>query len=135
MKKWRVALYILWQWTWGLPQTLVGLLLFLIFIRSPHSFCHGAVHTKWKRWDGISLGMFIFTPAHEEIQKSMRPHEYGHTIQSLLLGPLYLLIIGLPSLVWASSKALQNYRKENNLPYSSFFVEHWADLLGARFLP
>lgn len=27
-------------------------------------------------------------------------HEYGHQLQSYILGPLYLLIIGLPSGLW-----------------------------------
>lgn len=33
----------------------------------------------------------------EELSNQLLVHEYGHTIQSLMLGPLYLAIIGIPS--------------------------------------
>jgi len=33
----------------------------------------------------------------DEIEQRTLVHEYGHTIQSIILGPLYLLIIGIPS--------------------------------------
>lgn len=68
----------------------------------------------------------------EDQEDGMR-HEYGHTIQSRYLGPLYLLVIGLPSILgniwdrinhktWMYSKSCQWYY---NQPW-----EKWADLLG-----
>jgi hypothetical protein len=46
----------------------------------------------------ISLGMFIFTFTPHVSDRLVR-HEYGHSIQSMVLGPLYLLMIGIPSMV------------------------------------
>lgn len=140
----RKALYILIQCTWGLPQTLVGFVLFLINIRKRHYFYHGCIATEWKSLSSISLGLFIFvsvakSPAKrkgkhissEEAEKSLVVHEYGHTIQSLFLGPLYLPVIGLPSLIWATVPKYVQKRK-NGTSYSSFWTEKGANRLGEK---
>ena len=36
----------------------------------------------------------------EELSKRLLVHEYGHTIQSLIFGPLYLIVMGIPSTLW-----------------------------------
>ena len=59
----------------------------------------------------MGIGMFIFIsekcPKGLESNLSMQEtfertkvHEYGHTIQSIILGPLFLLVIGIPSCIW-----------------------------------
>ena len=126
MWKW---LYRLLQCTWGLPQTLAGFLLYLRYRRSPHAAFHGAVHTRWPGKNGLSLGMFIFTPASgDDWDGGMVWHEYGHTFQSLLLGPLYLPVVGLPSVIWCN--CFREYRRRKQMPYAAFFTERWADRLG-----
>ena len=128
MREW---LYRLWQCTWGLPQTLAGALLYLRCRRSPHAPFHGALHTRWPRRDGLSLGMFIFTPdSGDDWDGRMIWHEYGHTFQSLLLGPLYLPVIGLPSALWCH--CFREYRRRKCVPYAVFFTERWADRLGDK---
>lgn len=128
--------YILLQCTWGLPQTLAGFLLFLIHHKAPHTFYKGAVCTHWKRRDGISLGFFIFVPEDYPGAEStsscsrLTAHEYGHTIQSLLLGPFYLLFVGLPSFLWCNLPYFQKKRNIHHLSYYDFFPEKWADSLG-----
>ena len=112
MKK---VLYILLQCTWGIPQTLLGFIMFLIHIRSRHYVYHGAIVTEIPGRGSVSLGMFVFIGTvmptdlrtkhrirDEEMEHCVLVHEYGHTIQSLILGPLYLLVIGIPSLTWCT---------------------------------
>ncbi|MCU7947074.1 MAG: hypothetical protein KZQ72_10615, partial [Candidatus Thiodiazotropha sp. (ex Cardiolucina cf. quadrata)] len=53
-------------------------------------------------------------------------HEYGHYLQSLLLGPLYLPLIGLPSICWASIKKAGYFPA---VPYHAFPTEWWAERL------
>ena len=102
--------YIIFQCSWGIIQTLVGLIMCLISYGEKHMFYKGSIATFWKRPYGISLGLFIFIPpqarfynadkyhfSDDEIRERLVVHEYGHTIQSLILGPLYFLIVGLPS--------------------------------------
>ncbi len=62
----------------------------------------------------------------------MLVHEYGHTIQSLILGPLYLIVMGIPSTVWGFLPSLQRKRKEKGISYFSFFTERWAKRLGEK---
>ena len=127
MRKW---LYRLLQWTWGLPQTLAGFVLYLYYRKSPHADFHGALHTGWPGRNGLSLGMFIFTPDGDDgWGGEMIWHEYGHTLQSLFLGPFYLLVIGLPSAVWC--RCFGAYRQWKGVPYSALYTERWADRLGS----
>ena len=128
MKK---LLFIIWQCTWGLPQTLLGAIVFLKHIRCPHKMYRGCIDTRWDSRGGMSLGLFIFTPKEEDDRRSMvRVHEYGHCIQSLLLGPLYLLIVGIVSYTWANLPYFRRMRREKNIPYTSCFVESWASKWG-----
>jgi len=128
-------LYVLWQWLWGLPQNLVGFAILLVFLRRPHFRYQGAVVTIWPlRQGSMSMGMFLFLhPNWTPEQHWLLAHEYGHTIQSLLLGPAYLLIIGLPSFLWAWLPVFRRLRTRKKLPYSALFTEKWADHNGARF--
>ncbi len=138
----RTFLYRIWQWTWGLLQTLLGLVLFLIHHRDRHFTYHGAIVTVWQASSSVSLGLFVFMrsdpyvrrfqgrfPA-DELFHRLLVHEYGHTVQSLLLGPLYLPLIGLPSAWWATRGG--RLRRERGLPYSAFPTESWANRLGER---
>lgn len=138
MKK---AIYVLIQWTWGFLQTFLGFILFLINIKNEHIFYHGAIITRIKGKTSISLGMFAFVGLDlekdkrlenripdDEIEQRTLVHEYGHTIQSIILGPLYLLIIGIPSSIWA----MTFNNKGNTISYYSFYTEKWANVLGEK---
>ena len=127
MKKW---LFIIWQCTWGLPQTILGAIFWWNIRHYPTHFYRGCLQTQWSGKGGLSLGLFIFTckegsPNYEKI----RVHEYGHCIQSLVLGPAYL-ILGLISVCWANIPYFRKLRKEKNIPYTSCFVEGWASKWG-----
>ena len=139
MRKLKYVPYIILQCTWGIVQTLAGLIMFLTSIGEKHSFYKGSVATFWKRPYGISLGMFIFIPPKarfynaekyhfddDEIRSRLLVHEYGHTYQSLLLGPLYFPVVGIPSAVWGMVK-------KPDRSYFSFYAEKWANHLGERF--
>ncbi len=128
-------IYLLIQCTWGLGQTLIGLFFFLIHINRPHKFYRGAIQTQWKnRWAGLSLGLFIFVPNNEgDYFTGARVHEYGHTIQSLVLGPFYA-IVGVISVGWGSViyPILKSKEKYKDLPYTKCFVEYNASWLGEK---
>lgn len=125
--------------TWGQPQTLIGLIVFL-FIKtikhksSPRTIYHnGAIITELKgHWGGITLGMFVFVDRMSEGDKAYSDeivlHEYGHTLQSLALGPLWSFVIGLPSLIWAGF--FGKWREKHNKSYYWFYPEAWANKWG-----
>ena len=131
--------YIFLQCTWGIIQTFTGLFMFMGSLGEKHTFYRGAIATFWKRPYGISLGLFIFIPpkarfynadkyhfTEDEIRKRLLVHEYGHTFQSLLLGPLYFPAIGIPSVIWGMVK-------KPDQSYFSFYAEKWANHLGEMF--
>lgn len=130
-------LYIVWQYTWGLLQNLAGGTIYAFYrLRGcPHFAYQGALAVIWPvRSGSMSLGRFLFL--HESYRpgdRALLAHEYGHTIQSLILGPLYLFVIGLPSLLWAGLPVFQRRRHDRHVSYYSFYPEKWANALGARF--
>lgn len=129
------------QVIWGLPQTLLGLVVFAAHAGSPHRLFHGAVVTFWESRKALSLGPFVFLRGLSSVREPPEPeepellvHEYGHTVQSLILGPLYLVIIGLPSVVWLNAAPLARLRKRRRISYYSFYTERSANWLGERVL-
>ena len=151
--------YNLLQWTWCIPQNLLGAGLVLIHRKDPHFSYRGARVTEWSRQDGISLGRFIFIPARratgshrigkhgyaDKTKSHGKPtdtgrsgrdflleHEYGHSIQSLMLGPFYLLLVGLPSMAWNRLPYFARQRKKTGKSYYSAIFERTATTLGAR---
>lgn len=130
-------LYIVWQYTWGLLQNLAGGTIYAFYrLRGcPHFAYQGALAVIWPvRSGSMSLGRFLFL--HESYRpgdRALLAHEYGHTIQSLILGPLYLFVIGLPSLLWAGLPVFQRRRHDRHVSHYSFYPEKWANALGARF--
>lgn len=130
----RNALYAAAQWLWGFPQTLAGLCTFL-FVRGGSFRFHGAVVKRWRLRGSVSLGMFLFVSEslQEERQRAVLVHEYGHSVQSLILGPFYLFAVGLPSVLWAGLPAMEKRRRERGISYYSRYPENWANALGERF--
>lgn len=134
-------LYKVWQCTWGFLQTLLGLFVFLQNLGYRHFWYHGALITLWKSKSSVSLGLFVFVSEEpffvrkyeerysaQELSERLLVHEYGHTVQSLVLGPLYLIVIGIPSFLWGFLGG--GLRKKKQIPYGAFFTEKSANQLG-----
>ena len=128
--------YRLLQCTWGLPQTLVGAVVFLYLIRRRHFLYHGAIATFWRNKTSASLGIFLFLSEryNTETLEQVTLHEYGHTLQSLILGPLYLPIISLPSMLWCYLPVFRTLRQQRGISYYSFYTERTADMLSEHFI-
>lgn len=122
---------------WELPQNILGALLFIFFAVFSDSVILDdddslEMYSPMMR-GAISLGIFrVYAYKYlgngARYVELVRKHEKeGHRKQSMMLGPLYLIVIGLPSLVWA---ALHSYVKRlGAVDYYSFYTEKWADRL------
>ena len=122
LKKWAVFLAL---WLWQLPQNLIGLL--LVWILSPEAsidFGYAEAFFATRMRGGISLGCYVIIRAGGGNPSTLL-HELGHCRQSRMLGPLYLLVIGLPSLLWAAA-----FKPRPGRSYYDFYTESWADRLG-----
>ncbi len=110
---------------WQLPQNLIAIVMMpfmgkmeLIDYRN-HCFGFRCKHMR----GGISLGSFAFLSRIKADQPAVVAHEMdGHTVDSKILGPLYLLIIGVPSLFWALFR-----NKEKHPNYYDFWTERLAN--------
>lgn len=117
--------------TWGLPTSIAGAVVCAACGPRRERFrFRSALVTEWGLRAGLSLGPFIFVPSH--YPRPLLVHEYGHSIQALMLGPLYLPTIVLPSLVWAGLPAMERRRTRRHTSYYAFFPERWANALGER---
>ncbi len=125
----KLFFYYLLQWTWGLPQNLVGLTLWLFCKGNRLPRYHGAAVKRWGILGSAGIGMFIFLD--KDADRPTVVHEYGHSIQSIILGPLFLFVIGLPSLLWAGLPQARRYRQRRSRSYYWFYPERWANTLGA----
>lgn len=137
MKKFkRFLLYL-----WCLPQNILGLI--LIAILRPerlHIMSNGnRIYFANRMSGGISLGKYSILASYhyrkelsEALKRDTVRHEaIGHAKQSLYLGPLYLLVIGLPSIIWAGLYGPVIKATTNG--YYKFYTEKWADsLAGAK---
>lgn len=113
-KQKKVLLYL-----WQAPQNLLGLAV-IFFSRAWYIKDVGVWYTNHNF--GVSLGNYVIV--RKTCTDVTIRHERGHQKQSLLLGPLYLLVIGLPS-------ALGNIaRRAYYFDYYKQPWEAWADKLG-----
>ena len=86
----------------------------------------------WRRKAGASLGLFLFVPGDPAPDARLLVHEYGHSVQSLALGPLYLPVIFLPSACWLALPPLRRLRRETGRSYYDFYTERWANRWGEK---
>lgn len=110
---------------WELLQNIAGFLYLKLskYKFTARYFLNGNTQIKYyyakKFPGGLTLGEFIFTNGPQHVK-----HESGHVIQSRILGPLYLPVIGLNSILHAAFHHCKNY--------VHFWTEKWAEKLGRR---
>lgn len=117
------------KYFWQLPQLIAAFIYYCYLKRKDEILdtctCQGAiVFIKRKSCDSVTLGNHIFL-SPRATDTTVR-HEWGHTRQSLILGPLYLIVIGIPSIIWAATHRII----VPNKPYDWFYTEAWANKLG-----
>jgi len=121
------------KWIWQFPQHMLALVLLWVFhyrIKKVEKYetskFYWLANSRW----GISLGDYIILGDY--FSRMTVKHEYGHTLQSYMFGPLYLLVIGLPSITQnilsiVSYKIGAGHYADD---YYTRYPENWADKLG-----
>lgn len=116
-----------------LPQHIIAWILIVFASSKKIGTYKNDVIYLYKMSCSCSLGKYIFLSKYDYADKTKKPerynntikHEYGHSLQSIKLGWLYLFVIGLPSVIWNTYQA-----RRYKLDYFSFYTERWADKLG-----
>lgn len=115
------------SYIWQLPQNLLGLTV-IAFTKAEKK--GDIYHTDGRRF-GVSLGKYIIFRGF--FNATDRKHEQGHQKQSLYLGWLYLLLIGLPSATGNLVDRLFHRKWDSERRYKWYYSlpwEAWADRLG-----
>lgn len=121
---------------WQLPQHLLAIL----YIGYLVMMCKDlGVDSRYKQAivipcvmrGAVTLGCYVFVGLNSEYRKTVK-HELGHTIQSKILGPLYLIVIGIPSITYCGLRRIfPSLRKKN---YYNFYTEKWANNLSEKHI-
>jgi hypothetical protein len=128
-------------WTWCLPQAVLGAAWWAIcklrYKNIKTVMYRDVLMTLCPDFQaGLSLAPFTFVIDYNDpkdaFQDRMTNHEWGHTRQSLMLGPLYLLVVGIPSICWLYINT--HWLTKLNY-YTSMYTELWADKCGGVVRP
>lgn len=122
---------------WQLPQHIIAYMIMLVNCKSLKQMV-SKDGIRYYLVDhlyncGISLGNYIFLDVDGIYDNITIKHEHGHQKQSLILGPLYLIIIGLPSIMGNILNRIKyKYFRKHYDPdfYYKQPWEAWADKLG-----
>ena len=121
---------------WQLPQHIVALIYFGYLVMMCKDL---GIDSRYKQAivipcvmrGAVTLGNYVFVGLNSEYRKTVK-HELGHTIQSKILGPLYLIVIGIPSITYCGLRRLfPSLRKKN---YYNFYTEKWANNLSEKYI-
>lgn len=127
-------------WIWQFPQNIVGLITLAImgYEKVLTAENGNKIYFSKKMSGGISLGKYSIISDYYirrvSTDKSIldldvtRHEAIGHGTQSRYLGPLYLPIVGLQSIIWAGLYGSVIPYTYNG--YYKFWTERWADKLG-----
>lgn len=132
MKLNKLLFYIL-NLTWGLPLTVVGLIVTFILLclgKRPHR--HGGC---WyfeigQTWGGLELGLCFVVGA--QCSEHLKHHEYGHAIQNSIYGPFTILVVCIPSMIRYWVHTIRDHYNKPNPPYDSIWFEGQATKWGIQ---
>lgn len=135
-----ILLFYVLSFTWGILTTLVGLFVFLFIFITMHKkliirIIGGriAVTIKGTKFGGMGMGIVYFVSGNDSRHTHL--HELGHTLQSTWLGPLFILIVGIPSGFRYHYRNFISKKDPTKMlpPYDSIWFEGHASAIGYRY--
>ena len=134
-------LYWILSLTWGGIMSIPGLVVGLLVLA-----CGGKLHKNGfsviieigGNWGGINLGVISlcgsYSVTNRVFFKHTRSHEFGHSIQNIIFGPLQLFIVGIPSAIryWYKIIAQKNGKIFDHDWYESIWFEGTASKWGKK---
>jgi hypothetical protein len=124
---------------WEMIQNIVAIFVYTFFkitgrIAVIYTFKDvNIIYVRGNKFSGIALGRLIF--ANERfIEMGLNKERvfpmYGYTKMSLFLGPLYLIVVGLPVLFWTIvGQVYKLFTKKIWQGYDKVWPKTWADKL------
>lgn len=124
------------SFTWGLPLNLIGILCAIVLYiigKRPAKNIYGWYFRIGDNWGGVNLG--VISIVSKRSGQGTLLHEFGHSIQVCIFGPLVFIFVVIPSVTryW-----IRRYQKEirgrYDLPdYDYAWFEQQATMFGDRY--
>ncbi len=127
-------LYYLLMYTWGLPFTLLGLLMsifYLLTFHKPHKYKNSYYFVSYFKggW-GFELGNCFVVSKDTNVEWSMLyEHEYGHTVENCIYGPL-MLWLALTSAVRYWYREIRYYWR--GLTPKKWYDDYWYEFVATN---
>lgn len=127
----------MWLWyvlnlTWGLIYTLIGAFIALFvklffkvkFEKYQRVYCA----TFGDNWGGLEGVFFIFVALNmgDDYTEHTKRHEYGHSFQNALFGPLNIFLTLIPSCTRYWYQTIRSKKGKSNKPYDLAWFEESA---------
>lgn len=132
------VLYYLLACTWGILLTLIGWLISLVMLFMKVFSNLDITFTKYywvykietgpEYWGGFETGL-MFVRDHKSTE-SLNQHEFGHTFQNTLFGPLFPILVGLPSIIRYWYQFIRERQGKANKAYDAIWFEDAATQCG-----
>lgn len=132
MKK---LLYYFLSFTWGLPLTLIGLIVgltLIVFRYKPKKWLYGYCFEIGKGWGGLNLG--IVSLCSKTCSDTNKNHEFGHSLQNCVFGVFTIFIVCIPSIIRYWYRKIRTLKGlENKVAYDGIWFESQASKWGNKF--
>lgn len=136
--------YWLLQLTWGCITTIIGFLVTIfciIFLKGkPHKNGFSYIVEIGNNWGGLELGAFAlcsnYSISNPKWYEHTRRHEFGHSLQNIIFGPLYIFVVGIPSAIryWYNVIAESKGKRFASDWYDSIWFEGTATKWGTKIV-
>lgn len=138
-------LFIIFYWllslTWNGILTLIGIIAMIVALAlggKPHKNGCSIIIEIGHNWGGINLGAIslssIYSTKNMDWFNETRCHEFGHSIQGLIFGPLQIFIVAIPSAIRYWYQRIRDSKHLPNKDYDDIWFEYTASSWGTKFI-
>lgn len=130
-------LYWIWQLTWGGLMTIPGLLVTafcIVFLKGkPHKNGFSYIVEIGGDWGGLEIGAVALCGSYAQKDgpcyclnwfDHTRIHEFGHSLQQLIFGPLQLFLVWIPSAIRYNYR---NWCDKHGKPLTTAYDDIWFE--------
>lgn len=130
------VLYWILSLTWGAMLSIPGLIGLCVFwaagcpiIKNGFSY----IVVVGNDWGGLNLGIISFVEkSDEKYFQSTRRHEFGHSLQNIIFGPLQLFVVAIPSVIRYWYQTIRDWKRLPNKDYDAIWFEGTATKYGTK---
>lgn len=130
-------LYYTLNFTWGIIMNIIGAIAALVMLctgHKPHRHGGSIYFEHGKGWGGVDLGCFFI--CSEGSSEALKNHEYGHSLQNAIWGPLFPFVVVIPSTIryhWRNAQTKKGVKLTTK--YDDIWFEGQATDWGTKTKP